>query len=322
MIDPGVYHGRASLPAGYSIFEIYKDSLYVFTLGGKLEGETDLVRSLVELLDVGLEAQAEGHARAESLAVGEGGDALVVELSLHERRGVKSVLDGGLQADVAGSRRGVVPGSARTDLGGHVNAVVDRRGVQGEVVRSGNDRTVGRRNVAEVVRVAGDLAAADVVAELTTGDEALVAEHDVTSEGRLEHISNNVGIHTRVLEVEAELSGLGASLRQEGRINGAVETRGERILHLNLGVEHVRREPALRERDTGGTVGVLGLELAGELVVLLVRLALHGKGDAVGRNGAHLKAQRRKVEEVLAKDVVRLLGNVFEGRDRHGTVEW
>lgn len=275
---------------------------------------------LVELLDVGLQTNAQSDTGAESLAVAQGSDTLVVELTLDEGAGVESVLDSSLEANVALGGGSEVPGGASTNLGSNVNTVVDGGGVEREVVGGSQGNTVSRGSVADLGSKAGESGLLDVVAELGTTDEALLAQNKVTGEGRLEDIGNDVGVDARVLEVEVQLGSLGARGGKEGGVNATVKTLGEGVRDLDLGVEHVAGEPALGEGDTGGAVGVLGLELAGEGVVLLVGLALNSEGDAVGSNGADLNAEGSKVVEILAQDVVRLLRNVFEGRNRHSSL--
>lgn len=276
---------------------------------------------LVELLDVGLQTDAQGDTGAEGLAVAQGSDTLVVELTLDKGAGVESVLDGSLETDVALGGRSEVPGGAGTDLSSNIDTVVDGGGVEREVVGGGKSDAVSGGGVADLGSEAGESGLLDVVAELGTTDEALLAQDKVTGEGRLEDVGNNVGVDARVLEVEVQLSGLGTGGGEESSVNATVKTRGEGVRDLDLGVEHVAGEPALGEGDAGGAVGVLGLELASEGVVLLVGLALNGEGDTVGSNSADLNTEGGKVVEILAKNVVGLLRDVFEGRNGH-VVRW
>lgn len=92
---------------------------------------------------------------------------------LCERAGVKLVLAGDLEADVASG--GGVPGGlcAGLDLG--VDLVVVAGGEDAEVVGGGDGGSVGALAVAGGEGVFGDGGLADIVASLSADEESLVA---------------------------------------------------------------------------------------------------------------------------------------------------
>jgi hypothetical protein len=101
---------------------------------------------------------------------------------LGEGRGVQAVLAGDLEADgVAG---GGVPGSLSTGLNLSVDAVVVRGGEEGQVVAGSDGSRVLGNGVTDGSGVLGDGSLVDIVATLSTDEEALVAENGVQVGGR------------------------------------------------------------------------------------------------------------------------------------------
>jgi hypothetical protein len=284
-------------------------------LGGKREGEAKLVGGLVETLGVSRETKTQGDAGTEDLVVGDGGDTLGVDHSLSEGGLVQSVLGTDLEANVLAGLR--VPGGLGGSLGEGVDLVVVGGGEDREGVSSGDGGGVGRGGVAEGSRVLGDLAVENVVANLRTGEEALVADGHVTSEGwALEKIKETAGMESWLLEVDGELSVLSTGGWDEGGGKLALEAWGEGLVDLNLGVKDVGSGPALGESHARGLVGVLGLNRTRD-GALMGLLALGSEGNAVWRLGLDLKVTLGKVVEVLGEKVRRSLADVTESWNRH-----
>ena len=225
--------------------------------------------SLVEVLGIKGSTKAEGDTRAEENVVSQGGNTTVVDLGLFgditsvtvsrhnnekatylgERRGVESVLAGDLKANgVAGLG---VPGSLGTSLNLSVDAVVVASGEDAQVVASGDSSSVLGNAVANGSGVLGDGSLLDVVATLSTNEEALVTEDSVEVGGRaVEEVEESTSVQVGLLEVEVESSTLGLLV---GLVLGedlSLEALGNVVVKLKLGVEGVSGGPSLGEGKT------------------------------------------------------------------------
>ena len=167
---------------------------------------------------------------------------------LSEGRGVKTVLAGNLQADgVAG---GGVPGSLGTSLNLSVDAVVVAGGEEGQVVAGSDGSRVLGNAVTDGSGVLGDGSLVDVVATLSTDEEALVAEDGVeVGSGALQEVEEGTGVQVGLLEVEVELGTLGLL---SGLVLGedlSLEALGDVVVELELGVESIGGGPGLGEGE-------------------------------------------------------------------------
>lgn len=165
---------------------------------------------------------------------------------LSERRGVQLVLAGNLKADgVTGLG---VPGGLGTSLDLSVNAVVVAGREEGQVVASGDGSRVLGKAVANGSGVLGDGSLLDIVATLSTDEEALVAEDGVeVGGGALQQVEEGTGVQVGLLEVEVELGTLGLGAGQVLSDNLSLEALGNVVVQLKLGVEGVGGSPRLGE---------------------------------------------------------------------------
>jgi len=217
----------------------------------------------------GVEGETERglDARSEALGVAEEDDAGRVDLGLDERRGVEVGLGAELEGDAAVSRGLAVKDGlgADLDLGG--KPVVERGREDGAVAESVDGGGVGRLGEAERGRVAGDLARADVAADLGTDEEATLGENDVGREGgALEEVDLGRRVQSGRLVDGAKDGTLGAAgrlVRAGGQDSREVELKppGERAVELNRVAQDVRRVPDLQ----GGVMTVERVSRRGSL---------------------------------------------------------
>ncbi|KAI3482094.1 hypothetical protein L1887_55225 [Cichorium endivia] len=243
-------------------------------------------------------------AGAERLGVAEAEDTRVVDLGLHE-----------------GGRCRVVRGTG-TGLGVGVDTVVvaGRVGRQVAEAVEGDGVVGGVEAGAEVV--AAQLALLDVVAGLSTGEEAVAAEDGVGGEGgALEEVKVLAGVQTGLLVGRGEERVLGLLLGHERRDELELEALGDVVLELNVVAEHVGGGPGLGEGDAVLAVLPLGLEVAVDGLRLGVTDAENAEGDTVGRLGLDLERVAvdgvvlgQEVVGSLACGVTMLLTKVLPGR--------
>ena len=165
---------------------------------------------------------------------------------LDERDGVKAVLGGDLEAD--GVTALGVPGGLGAGLNLGVDLVVVRSGEDAQVVSSGDGSAVGRGVVANGGGVAGDGSLLDIVAGGGTSEETLVADNGVNVGGRaLEEVEESTAVEVALLEVEVELGAAGVGGGEEREDTLGLETLGEVVGHLDLGLKGVGSVPGLGE---------------------------------------------------------------------------
>jgi hypothetical protein len=167
---------------------------------------------------------------------------------LGEGRGVQAVLAGNLKADsVAGVG---VPGSLGTGLDLSVDAVVVAGGEEGQVVAGSDSSGVLGNAVTDGSGVLGDGSLVDIVATLSTDEEALVAENGVeVGSGAVQQVEEGTGVQVGLLEVQVELGTLGLL---SGLVLGqdlSLEALGDVVVQLELGVEGVGGGPSLGEGE-------------------------------------------------------------------------
>lgn len=124
-------------------------------------------------------------------------------------------------------------------------------GENAQVVAGGDGGGVLGNTVANGSGVLGDGSLLDVVATLSTNDEALVAENSVeVGGGAAEEVEESTSVQVGLLEVEVELGTLGLL---GGEVLGedlSLETLGDVVVELELGVEGVGGGPSLGEGET------------------------------------------------------------------------
>lgn len=169
---------------------------------------------------------------------------------LGEGQGVELVLAGKLDAD-GGAGLGV-PGSLGAGLNGGVDLLVVGGGENVQVVGGGDGGAVERGLVADGSRVAGDGGLLDIVASLTTDEEALVADDTVddgsqVAGGRV--VEEGAGLEGGLLEGQVELLALVARAGREDRGELRLQALGEGVVQLDLGVQDVGGVPGLGNGD-------------------------------------------------------------------------
>ena len=222
---------------------------------------------LVELLGIERATNAEGQTAVDLGVVGEGSNAEVVDLGLKfvsscafllmyfdthlsERSRVKLVLGSELKTDV-GAGLGV-PGSLSTGLNSRVNLLVVGGGEDAQGVGGSDSGVVERSGVTNSSAVLGDGGLLDVVADLTTNNEALVGNDGVgnsadgTSGGV---VSEDTAVEVGLLEVEVDLLALVAGSRAEVGENLGLQAAGEGVVELDLGSKDIGGVPRLGDAD-------------------------------------------------------------------------
>jgi hypothetical protein len=170
----------------------------------------------------------------------------LLDTHLSERGGVKLVLGSELKTDV-GAGLGV-PGSLGAGLNSRVDLLVvgSREDAQG--VGGGDGGVVQRGGVTDSGAVLGDGSLLDVVADLTTNNEALVGNDGIgngangTSGGV---VSEDTAVEVGLLEVEVDLLALVSSSGAEVGEDLGLQAGGEGVVELDLGSEDIGGVPGL-----------------------------------------------------------------------------
>lgn len=232
-----------------------------------------------------------------------------------------------LEVDVLGGALGVVGGlGAGLDVGRH--AVVVARGEEVEVVQALEGDRVLRRAEADGRRVARHLALGDVVRRLRAEQEAVAADDGVRGEGRalqrdqrricgadgscayLEEVEERAGVQAGLLVRGRDQRGLAGAVGGERGVQVELEALGKVVLRLDLGAEEVGGGPGLGEDEAVGLVGVLGLQLAGDSLGLVILAAGDLEGDVGRGDSLDLEVGAREVV-VLAQQVVGGLAEIL-----------
>lgn len=120
-----------------------------------------------------------------------------------------------------------------------------------QVVASSDGSSVLGNAVANGSGVLGDGGLLDVVATLSTDKETLVAENSVEVGGRaVEEVEEGTSVQVGLLEVEVQAGTLGLL---GGEVLGedlSLQTLGNVVVELELGVEGVGGSPSLGEGET------------------------------------------------------------------------
>jgi len=252
------------------------------------------VGSLVQLGGVKETSNGDLDALAESLGVSETENTGVVDLGLDKGIAVEVELgtnlegNGGLGALLAsGVSLGRVPNGLSTSLEIGVDAVVvgGREDLEG-VVGVESNRVLGG-GVTGSGTEAGDGSASNIVSNVTSEQETLATDNDITSEGgALEEINVGTGVETELLVVDTNLGVLLALGGEEASNNVQLQALGDLVLKLDLGGEEVAGGPGLSDGQTVLEVDVLGLELTvdGARLVVLVTEDVEGLKDSQFQN--------------------------------------
>ena len=174
------------------------------------------------------------------------------QLNTHLGEGsrVKLVLGSELETDV-GARLGV-PGSLGTGLNSRVDLLVVGGGEDAQGVGGGNGGVVERGGVTDSGAVLGDGSLLDVVADLTTNNEALVGNNGIgeSANGTVGGVvSEDTAVEVGLLEVEVDLLALVAGSRAEVGENLGLQAAGEGVVELDLGSKNIGSVPRLGDAD-------------------------------------------------------------------------
>lgn len=124
-------------------------------------------------------------------------------------------------------------------------------GEDAQVVASGDGSSVLGNAVADGSGVLGDGGLLDVVATLSTDKETLVAENSVEVGGRaVEEVEEGTSVQVGLLEVEVQTGTLGLLGGEVLGEDFSLETLGDVVVELELGVEGVGGSPSLGEGET------------------------------------------------------------------------
>jgi hypothetical protein len=169
---------------------------------------------------------------------------------LSEREGVDLVLGGKLKTD-GGALLGI-PGSLGTGLDGGVDLLVVRGSEDIQRVGGGDGSVVERGGVTDGSGVLGDGSLLHIVSNLTTDDEALVAEDGIGDSadgtGGVE-VAEDAAVEVGLFEVEVDLLALVAGGRVEVGEDLGLQAASEGVVELDLGGQQVRRVPRLGDAD-------------------------------------------------------------------------
>lgn len=222
---------------------------------------------LVELLGIERATNAKGQTAVDLGVVGEGRNAEVVDLglpkplaifvcndycftNLGERGRVDLVLGSKLKTN--GTLRLGVPGGTGTGLNGGVDLLVVGRGEDAERVGRGDGGVVDGGGVSDGSRVLGDGSLLDVVANLTTDEEALVAQDSIgggADSARGLEVTEDAAVEVVLLEQKVDLLALVSSVGLEVAEDLGLQARGKGVVELNLCGEEVGGVPRLGDAD-------------------------------------------------------------------------
>jgi hypothetical protein len=131
-----------------------------------------------------------------------------------------------------------------------------------------------------------------------------------TLETNLEDVQDGAGVEAGLLVGGAKEDRLCVLLRVEGGRGVELEALGDLVLELDLSAERVMGGPGLGDGQAVGLVGVLALEIAGDVRRLRVAAAIDLEGDIGGGGGFDLERGAREMI-VLAEEVIGGLAKVL-----------
>jgi len=163
---------------------------------------------------------------------------------LGERHGVQSILRGDLESDIVAALG--VPRSLCAGLYLHVDLVIVGRGEDAQVVGRGNRRRVFGQGVPDCRRISRNGRLLHIVTSFGTDQEALVTQDCVKlCGGTIEQVKECTGVEVRLLEMQVELCTLLLGVRQELCEKLGLQSLGDGVIKLDLGVERVGSRPRL-----------------------------------------------------------------------------
>lgn len=128
------------------------------------------------------------------------------------------------------------------------------RSENAQVVSGGDGAGELNGRVSEGGRVAGQSSLLDIVSSLTTDDESLMCDNTVNScvhiSARWVVVEEGTGVEGALLEIEGELLRLWSLLGGESAEELSLETSGDCVFKLKLGVDQVLGRPCLGDGDS------------------------------------------------------------------------
>lgn len=119
-------------------------------------------------------------------------------------------------------------------------------GENAQVIGRGDGGAVLRREVTDGGVVTGDSSLLDIVASRSTGEETLVADNGIdVCGGTLEKVEESTAMESGLLEGKVELDALVLGGGEEGEDSLSLQTLGQRVGELDLGVKGVGSVPSL-----------------------------------------------------------------------------
>lgn len=220
---------------------------------------------LVKLLGIERGTNTEGNTLAEKNIVRKSSNATVVDLGLRwcvsicatreflkrstyldEGHGVQAVLGSDLEADCVAALG--VPGGLGAGLNLAVDLVVVASGEDAQIVSGGDSSAISGGLEADSGAVAGNLGLLYIVTSRGTGEEALVADNGINvGSGALEEVKEGTAVEVGLLEVKVELGTPSLVGRQVVEDTLRLETLGQIISKLDLGLESAVGVPRLGE---------------------------------------------------------------------------
>jgi len=269
---------------------------------------------LVELGSINGSTDRGLDTRAESLSITETNDTVVGDLGLDESSRIQLKLGTDFKSNRVSALG--VPGSLTGSLDVSVDTVVVRSSKVRKVVGGMDSNGVDGSGISEGGIVAGDLAIENVIGDLTTGDETLVANNGVDGEVGLENVQRSNSVDVRLLVGSIDLGGLLVDGRKKRSQDFQLQALGKVVLELNLSVQVVGGSPSLSEGDALSSVGILGLEVTNDDTRLVVTETVNLEGDTVGGGGLDFELSATD-GEILAEKVLAGLANIVES-NRNG----
>lgn len=224
-----------------------------------------------EFLGVEGAADAEGEAAVDLGVIGKAGNAAVVDLGLSilsvihpfksyknsqggpylsERKRIDLVLAGKLNTNSRSSLG--IPSSLSPSFNSRVNLLVIRSSEDIQAVGSSDGSSVVESLVSKSSRVLGDSSLLDIITNLTTNHETLMAQNGITARNdlarRLE-VEESAAMEVSLLEVEIQLLALVSDGRVEVSQKLALQSGSESVVEFDLRVEKVGGIPRLSYAD-------------------------------------------------------------------------
>jgi hypothetical protein len=221
------------------------------------------VSSFVEVLSVERSAETKSNTGSKKDVVRSGRNTTVVHFSLEpsrldpfsknpkltnleERRGIKSIFACNLQSNVVGSLG--VPAGLCSSFDLRIDSVVVRSRNDAKIVGSSDGSTVFWCIVANGGRVSSNGSLLDIKSCLCSDQDTLMAEDCIDiCNGPLEQVEKGASMEVGLLEEEVHFCCLFLVVGQELCQNLGLETFGNGIVKLKLGVEGIESSPSLGE---------------------------------------------------------------------------